>query len=538
MTHTVRTLALLILPVTLAGQEVAPTGTRHAHEPAGYERFVEADFTDPKEEAGAAATRVGQWEGRGPRQGNLRLEVDSSAPQSPPAVMTTRFPRGLLAGRGPVEIGAWAGREGGGPLRYRAIYFTMWVKIKGRDFYQNSSGTKMGYFGYGRSPERSPGNEGIIILEGRGAQHFTASAFALHFYQGGHTRPERVLRQNADRRELMTVGRWHQWELLMEANERGHPNGVLRMWIDGIQIMDYHNLTFITPQAPNGFFSWRWNPTWGGGQGPRIRDDFMEIDHVYISGQTGVPIHFHSSMISGATERISPRIRAKVSPRQSPRLLMRLSMRREAASGGVELSGWLAPGEERSVTETSSNKLLLRHGNRCRIGLAGLCQAVRRLKCLDRFFDCGAQGHLLARRDKLHVQRIPHSQNLKPVILVYFPQSHDIALVGSLPANDENAVTGYAVMVHAIGFDLARAIVEMLQLQRVAAVGFREGDILSGVLGLVFCDAGFDFGAEGGKQQGLVRIEIGRIEFRMHEESAKVVLGVSGPYWSACHTSK
>ncbi|MBK6777961.1 MAG: hypothetical protein IPG75_00035 [Gemmatimonadetes bacterium] len=277
-------LTWLLLPAALAAQDPS-TATWRPHEPTGYERFVEADFSNPEGAGEAAATRVGKWEGRGPRQGNLRFETDPSAPHSAPGVMTTRFPRGLLAGRGPVEVGAWAQSEGQGRRRYRSMYFTMWVRIQGTDFYQNSSGTKMGYFGYGRSPQRSPGNEGIIILEGRGAQHFTASAFKLHFYQGGHTRPERVLRQNVERRELMTVGAWHQWELLMQVNDMGQANGMLRMWIDGTQIMDYRNITFITPQAPNGFYSWRWNPTWGGGQGPRIRDDFMQIDHVYISGQ-------------------------------------------------------------------------------------------------------------------------------------------------------------------------------------------------------------------------------------------------------------
>ncbi len=272
---------LLCLPATLAAQ--APSTVRRPNEPAGFERFVEADFTNP--EGGAAeALHIGKWEGRGPRQGNLRLEDDPEAPASPPGVMTTRFPRGLLAGRGPVEVGAWAEPSGEGRPMYRAIYFTMWVKIRGRDFFQNVSGTKMGYFGYGRSPGRSPGNEGMIILEGRGASHFTSSQFSLEFAQGGHTHPPRILHQNVERRQLMTVGDWHQWELLMQANDMGQPNGVLRMWVDGRQVMDYRNITFITPEAPNGFWSWRWNPTWGGGQGPRTRDDFMEIDHVYISG--------------------------------------------------------------------------------------------------------------------------------------------------------------------------------------------------------------------------------------------------------------
>jgi len=43
-----------------------------------------------------------------------------------------------------------------------------------------------------------------------------------------------------------------------------------------------------------------------------------------------VPIHFHSSVISGSASRISARMRARVSPRHPPRSRIRWSMSREA----------------------------------------------------------------------------------------------------------------------------------------------------------------------------------------------------------------
>src|SRR5512147_1503755 len=46
--------------------------------------------------------------------------------------------------------------------------------------------------------------------------------------------------------------------------------------------------------------------------------------------QTGVPIHFHSSVISGSASRISARMRARVSPRHPPRSRIRWSISREA----------------------------------------------------------------------------------------------------------------------------------------------------------------------------------------------------------------
>src|SRR5258706_3997926 len=46
--------------------------------------------------------------------------------------------------------------------------------------------------------------------------------------------------------------------------------------------------------------------------------------------QTGVPIHFHSSVTSGSASRISARMRARVSPRHPPRSRIRWSISREA----------------------------------------------------------------------------------------------------------------------------------------------------------------------------------------------------------------
>src|SRR6185295_13359053 len=50
-----------------------------------------------------------------------------------------------------------------------------------------------------------------------------------------------------------------------------------------------------------------------------------------LCDQTGVPIHFHSSVISGSASRISARMRARVSPRHPPRSRIRWSMSREAS---------------------------------------------------------------------------------------------------------------------------------------------------------------------------------------------------------------
>src|SRR5438128_3882 len=80
---------------------------------------------------------------------------------------------------------------------------------------------------------------------------------------------------------------------------------------------------------------------------PRANVSFTTF--VYVSpvqtipwcDQTGVPIHFHSSVISRSAFRINARMRAKVSPRHPPRSRIRWSISREAGFP-VACSGLLA----------------------------------------------------------------------------------------------------------------------------------------------------------------------------------------------------
>ena len=50
------------------------------------------------------------------------------------------------------------------------------------------------------------------------------------------------------------------------------------------------------------------------------------VQTILWSDQTGVPIHFHSSVISGSASRISARMRARVSPHHPSRSRIRWSM--------------------------------------------------------------------------------------------------------------------------------------------------------------------------------------------------------------------
>jgi hypothetical protein len=84
--------------------------------------------------------------------------------------------------------------------------------------------------------------------------------------------------------KVLRAGPWQRWELQLELNTIGSANGVLKMWVDGVLVMDYRDVVFVTADYPAGFYSYKWNPTWGGMGGTRTRDDAIDFDHVYLSG--------------------------------------------------------------------------------------------------------------------------------------------------------------------------------------------------------------------------------------------------------------
>jgi hypothetical protein len=241
-------------------------------------RFAEQSLSgDP----GVVASLLGTWTHElGGWSGNWSIQLDPNAPQSAPSVGQTLFPNGHPSGNAPVQFDGWA-LGGYGATFYQQVYLSIWIKILGTNYENQVVGTKMGFIGYGQAPLASAGNQGFFILEGTGSQT-PGSAFNLGFWQQNHV--SRNLEQNVNLSKIMTVGVWHHWEALLEMNTLGSANGGFKWWVDGTLILNYTDVVYSTAGNPFGFYNYRWNPTWGGMGGTKTRDDFMQIDHIYLSG--------------------------------------------------------------------------------------------------------------------------------------------------------------------------------------------------------------------------------------------------------------
>ncbi len=256
------------------------------NEPVGYLPFAIHQLSEIPAWGRAVGGVLGSWYAYPPGGGNnLSIGVDPTAPQSPDSIIRTRYYVGMPGGVGPVDWGGWdaAGLTAGQKTK---VYFSMWVKIEGPDFENQSSGTKAGFLAVGRSGKGE--NELFFWLDnGTGAQAIQSN-FQVLFKQQGIPQPNgqitRNMGQNVSRQHLMTCGIWHHWETVMELNAIGQSNGIFKMWIDGVMTHNYSDVTYVTPSTPAGFHLFKWNPTWGGSGGTRTRVDFIDIDHVYFSG--------------------------------------------------------------------------------------------------------------------------------------------------------------------------------------------------------------------------------------------------------------
>src|SRR5205807_400681 len=262
----------------------APPPGSNPNEPSGYTRFAEHDFSTPITQSTPSATGLmGLWAIDDPTLlPNMTYAVDLGAPRSAPQVFQGKFPAGLQGGFTSIKWQGWDAAADGNSYgtEMREIYLSMWIKIVGPD-YENQpvAGTKMGFFGYAE-PKSSPGNQGVPKIKVDSPQ--IRSDFNLRFEQQNTV--DRILDQNVDTRRLMTCGVWHRWEMVLRLNTLGVTDGVLRWWVDGTLIMDYSDVTYITPGNTLGFYTFKFWPYWGGIGGSKTRDDYMQVDHIYISG--------------------------------------------------------------------------------------------------------------------------------------------------------------------------------------------------------------------------------------------------------------
>jgi hypothetical protein len=268
----------------LADTAVATVSKPPTNEPAGFTPIFENNFGHlPGTGNDLYGRSTGFYRGG---ELNMTLKSDPSGPKSTSSTLQTRWPEGLEGGTGPGAFWFWGNTR---DKPYRQLYVSFYAKIPTADFENHAVYTKLLYFAHGNIDGQR--NDDVIGLGGDGSTG-PMSAMRIIFSQSqaddrtghGSGMPRY---QNVDTRPLFTVGEWHHVEVYANVGTPDAYNGIARVWVDGILVTERKDLKFLETAYgyTQGFFEGQWTPVWGGVGGTKTRDDFLLLDHLYVSGK-------------------------------------------------------------------------------------------------------------------------------------------------------------------------------------------------------------------------------------------------------------
>jgi hypothetical protein len=214
------------------------------------------------------------------------------APASPSGVFQFHFPPGLTPGNGVGYLQTWERAGDSSNTQYREIYESGWVRVPTPDFQMQAVGVKLlGYVGVADSNLTNALPAELYFIAWTGASDAALrSAVRIDLcQQGASGNPpvvdDRCMSANLASDNFFTFGSWHHYEYVMILNDPTQSNGVFKLWWDGRQVSEYHDVLYRNTTQSSGFYGRGWNPVWGGAGGSsRTRDDYLQVDHLYLSG--------------------------------------------------------------------------------------------------------------------------------------------------------------------------------------------------------------------------------------------------------------
>ena len=269
------------------GDEPQPPPTSgsgsYPNEPAGLSTIASVDFTNGINAQIGACTEHSSES----KRANSEYINDSSAPTGDGFVFRGKFPSGWVDGGAPWRFDCWGPgmSEGGGAYQYDEIYISLWLKIEGSDYENQSVGTKVFYVAYGTDLRH---NDAYFMLDGAGSQATQSSARLRARLStqddNGDTSAMSVTPNLSG--EHVRVGEWTRVEVRMKINDIGSSNGKLDMWVNGTHTTSIDNWLYRSAISPRAFYHLQFTPVYGGNSGDiRTRDDYWRVDDLYISGR-------------------------------------------------------------------------------------------------------------------------------------------------------------------------------------------------------------------------------------------------------------
>ena len=205
---------------------------------------------------------------------------DATAPKSPANVARVRYPAGWTGGDSP----ALEERDLAGSAT--TLYVSMWMKLSS-NWVGHPTGTNkvihLWINGINRVFAFADGSGSNILTPRIGLQQIAAP------YDNGFGQVATGvdLRPNVAGQTGVQVirGRWHRWEIVLVGNTPGTSNGSVSWWLDGVLVGRYTGIQYVGAGGSNTWDIIKFDPTWGGLGGTIPAEQYLYMDHLYISGK-------------------------------------------------------------------------------------------------------------------------------------------------------------------------------------------------------------------------------------------------------------
>ena len=261
-----------VLSIFSCGNGVVALGGTGSQEPQGMTLFTERPFSAVDEDGWGVPSA--------PDINNYTIDSDAVGPRSAPRVGTIRFPAGFIGGNSPAfsekSLGSGAG----------TLYISMWIKLSSNWVGHPTGTNKVLHFWIAGL------NRVFAYVDGAGSNvlkpYIGLQGIAAPYNDGaGQTATSVNLGPNVPGHTGVQIvrGQWYRWEIVFQANANGGANGSADWWIDGVQVGHYTGIPYVAANQSREFNVMRWDPTWGGRGGTVPADQFMYVDHIYVSGK-------------------------------------------------------------------------------------------------------------------------------------------------------------------------------------------------------------------------------------------------------------
>lgn len=287
--------------VSLKGMEVRLASTNmsvkigaavsgnYPNEPSGFEVIAAHDFTAfPSGTNGEAGT----WytTNNPDPDGSLTIVSGLTPPFGNSSGIELTYPTGILPGSSPAYFGGWK-YESGSRVQFDEFYESCLIRIPTSDFeFTGAPGWKMlGYWGAGRDPADGSDTEIYNIVSNTDAivtGTNLRSEMPLRVYQQSVISRSIAPNTGTAAQQRFVCNQWNQIEHYMKLNTpTSSANGLLKVWLNGVLILNYTDLQWRTDTSPYGFYGRRFASIYGGGGTDlKTRSDSFQVAHLYMSG--------------------------------------------------------------------------------------------------------------------------------------------------------------------------------------------------------------------------------------------------------------